>query len=233
MATCGLPIDLQPIFSVVRTGMNKFQYKNMDTYEVILFKKFDSLIPLLELFWLQDAAFLNHKLLSLSNSTWEETPHCAHMGHIIVTMITLAVFLDSHHYCWPLSIKIRDHWTTDACFNYANNKNHLKNDNLRACDNSYFTSGLRSFDPSYKPPIIKAHSDSFRSFLLIRNFLSFLWIKTVLYTPRIQTAISKYRPVMFLIKQLYSPQLSSTLGENQLDRPFRHTLMHTFSPIEL
>lgn len=30
---------------------------------------------------------------------------------------------------------------------------------------------------------------------------------------------------MFLIKQLYSPQLSSTLGENQLDRPFRHTLI--------
>lgn len=37
MATCGLPIGLQPIFSVVRTGMNKFQHKNMDTYEVILF----------------------------------------------------------------------------------------------------------------------------------------------------------------------------------------------------
>lgn len=191
------------------------------------------MIPPLELFSLQDAAFLNHKLLSLSNSTWEETPHCAHMGRIIVTMITLTVFLDSRHYCWPLAIKIRDHQTTDACFNYANNKNHLKNDNLRACDNSYFTSGLSGFDPSYKPPIIKAHSDSFWSFLLIGDFLSFLWIKTALYTPRIQTAISKYRSVMILIKQMYSPQLSSTLGENQLDRPFRHTLMHTSAPIEL
>lgn len=38
---------------------------------------------------------------------------------------------------------------------------------------------------------------------------------------------------MFLIKQMHSPQLSSTLGENQLDRPFGHTLMHTFAPIEL
>lgn len=138
------------------------------------------------------------------------------MGRIIVTMITLAVFLDSCLYCWPLAIKIRDHRTTDACFNYANNKNHLKNDHLRACDNSYFTSGPNGFDPSYKPPIIKVHSDSFWSFLLIRDFLSFLWIKTALYTPRIQTAICKYRPVTFLIKQLYSPQLSSTLGENLL-----------------
>lgn len=233
MPTCRSPIGLQSIFSVVRTGLNKFQHKDMDTYEVILFKKFDSLTPPLELFSLQDAAFLNHKLLSLSNSTWKETPHCAAWGVLLLTMITLTVFLDSCHYCWPLAIKIRDHWTTDACFNYANNKNHLKNDHLRACGDSYFTSGLSGFNPAYKPPIIKAHSDSFWSFLLIRDFLSFLWIKTALSTPRIQTAISKYRPVMFLIKQLYYPQSSSTLGENQLDRPFRHTLIHTFAPIEL
>lgn len=83
MPTCRLPIGLRSIFSVVRTEKNKFQHKNMDTYEVILFKNFDSLIPPLELFSLQDATFLNHKLLSLSNSTWEETPHCAARGVLL------------------------------------------------------------------------------------------------------------------------------------------------------
>lgn len=92
VVTCGLPIGLHPICSIVKS---KYQHKDMDTHVAFFFDwPLDSSTSALF-----NEAFLNHRLLSL-NCNWERNSSLCGTGHITVTMITFMVFPDNCHYSY-------------------------------------------------------------------------------------------------------------------------------------